>query len=217
MRKNTERSKIISSEKMRSADRAAAEKYLIPSIVLMENAGRCVAEEVLKLHPKSVVIFCGGGNNGGDGFVAARHIFNNGVNVRVVLLKKAGEYSGDALLNLKIIKKLKISVADWKPGGIKICRNELVVDALLGTGTKGDIRYPYKQAVEIINSSKNKVLSVDIPSGIDADTGFKLGAAVQADITITMAAVKKGLLKNNGKKCSGKIIVADISIPEKIL
>jgi len=202
---------------MRAADRAAAERYLIPSVVLMENAGRSVAEAALGMRPESAVIFCGGGNNGGDGFVAARHIFNSGVKVRVVLLQDAKKYSGDALLNLRIIGKMGIPVAGWKRGGAAIRPGDLVVDAMLGTGTKGAVREPYGSAIQKINSSGNTVLAVDVPSGIDADTGLELGAAVRADVTVTMAAVKKGLVTKDGRRRSGKIIVADIGIPKKIL
>ena len=216
MRKNINVFKIVSSSTIRNFDRQAVEKFLIPSIVLMENAGKNIAEIILKeFHPETVAIFCGGGNNGGDGFVVARHLFNNDIKVKVFTIQKENKYTGDALTNLKIIKNLKIPIVNLSSIKLKMPKIELIVDALLGTGTKGEIRPLYKKIIYKINSFKKPVVSVDIPSGIDADTGKNLGAAVKATTTVTMAAVKKGLLINDGRKFSGKISVADIGIVMK--
>jgi len=204
---------IISSDDARRLDKIAVEKFSIPSIVLMENAGKNTAEIILKkFHPRQVAIFCGGGNNGGDGFVIARHLFNHGVKVKVFTAQKISKYTGDALINLNIIQKIKIPITYLSSKKIKIPKVDLIVDALLGTGTKGKIREPYKKIIRKINSAKIPVVSVDIPSGIDADTGKKQGIAVKSNLTVTMVAIKKGLLTNDGKKCAGKIIVADIGI-----
>jgi NAD(P)H-hydrate epimerase len=204
---------IISADEARGLDKIAVEKFLIPSIILMENAGKNTAEIILKkIHPRRVAIFCGGGNNGGDGFVIARHLFNNDVKVKVFTAQKISKYTGDALINLNIIQKIKIPIVDISTQKIKIPKVDLIVDALLGTGTKGKIREPYKKIIQKINSAKIPVISVDIPSGIDADTGKKQGVAVKSNLTVTMVAIKKGLLVNDGRKHSGKLIVVDIGI-----
>ncbi|HAX61579.1 MAG TPA: NAD(P)H-hydrate epimerase [Elusimicrobia bacterium] len=212
MRKTTF-GKIITSDEIRRLDGLAVEKFLIPSIVLMENAGKNTAEIILKkFHPRQVTIFCGGGNNGGDGFVIARHLFNHGIKVKVFTAQKTSKYSGDALTNLNIIRKIKIPVTYLSSQKIKIPKVDLIVDALLGTGTKGKIREPYKKIIQKINSAKIPVVSVDIPSGIDADTGKNLGGAVKSNLTVTMVAIKKGLRIHDGRKCAGKIIVTDIGL-----
>ncbi|PKM92978.1 MAG: NAD(P)H-hydrate epimerase [Elusimicrobia bacterium HGW-Elusimicrobia-4] len=209
---------IISSDDARGLDKIAVEKFSIPSIVLMENAGKNTAEIILKeFHPRQVAIFCGGGNNGGDGFVIARHLFNNDVKVKVFTAQKISKYEGDVLINLNIIQKIKIPVTCLSAQKIKIPKVDLIVDSLLGTGTKGKIREPYKKIIRKINSAKIPVISVDIPSGIDTDTGEKLGVAVKSNLTVTMVAIKKGLLINDGKKCAGKIIITDIGIIREML
>mgnify|MGYP001559633287 CR=1 FL=1 len=204
---------IISADEAKRLDKIAVEKFSIPSIILMENAGKNTAEIILKkFHPLQVAIFCGGGNNGGDGFVIARHLFNNDVKVKVFTAQKISKYSGDASINLNIIQKIKIPITYLSAQKIKIPKVDLIVDALLGTGTKGKIREPYEKIIQKINSAKIPVISVDIPSGIDADTGKKQGVAVKSNLTVTMVAIKKGLLINDGKKLSGKIIVTDIGL-----
>ncbi|MDO8733789.1 MAG: NAD(P)H-hydrate epimerase [Elusimicrobiota bacterium] len=204
---------IISADEARGLDKIAVEKFSIPSIILMENAGKNTAEIILKkFHPQQVAIFCGGGNNGGDGFVIARHLFNNDVKVKVFTAQKISKYTGDALINLNILQKIKIPLTYLSAQKIKIPKVDLIVDALLGTGTKGKIREPYKKIIRKINSLKIPVVSVDIPSGIDADTGKKQGVAVKSNLTVTMVAIKKGLLINDGRKLSGKIIVTDIGL-----
>jgi ADP-dependent NAD(P)H-hydrate dehydratase / NAD(P)H-hydrate epimerase len=213
MRQNIKRYKIISTSAARNFDNIAVKKLSIPSIVLMENAGKNIANIILeKFKPKNVAIFCGSGNNGGDGFVIARHLFNNNIKVKVFLLQNKSKYKGDALVNLKILQKIKISIINLSSEKIKKLKADLIVDALLGTGTKGEIRDFCKNIIEKINSFKRPVVSVDIPSGIDADSGKNLGTIIKATATVTMAAIKKGLLINDGRRCSGKIYVVDIGI-----
>src|SRR3989339_1352267 len=149
MRKNIKRNKIVSSAEARNFDKKATEKYLIPSIVLMENAGKNTAGIILssKFHPRNVAIFCGGGNNGGDGFVIARHLYNNNVKVKVFVVHDEYKYSGDARINLKIVKRIKIPVN--KISNIKgKLRTDLIIDALLGTGTSGELRETYKEIIK---------------------------------------------------------------------
>ncbi|MBI5573757.1 MAG: NAD(P)H-hydrate epimerase, partial [Elusimicrobia bacterium] len=132
--------------------------------------------------------------------------------VTVFIVQKRNKYIGDALTNLQILKKMKIPVVQLSSKPLKNIKTDLIVDALLGTGTKGKIREPYRKIIRKINSVKIPVVSVDIPSGIDADTGKKQGVAVKSNLTVTMVAIKKGLIKNDGKKHSGKIIVTDIGL-----
>ncbi|MFH1541297.1 MAG: NAD(P)H-hydrate epimerase [Elusimicrobiota bacterium] len=199
-------------EEAKRLDKIATEKFLIPSIVLMENAGKNAAKMILEeFRPKSAIIFCGGGNNGGDGFVIARHLFNNCVKVKVFTAQKISKYTGDALTNLNIIQKIKIPIITLS-ASTQIPKTDLIVDALLGTGTRGKIRKPYKKIIRKINLAKLPIASIDIPSGIDANTGKNLGEAIRAILTITMVAVKKGLLIADGKKCAGKIVVVDIGL-----
>ncbi|MBN1384228.1 MAG: NAD(P)H-hydrate epimerase [Elusimicrobia bacterium] len=214
MCRNTKRCKIVSSSVIRNFDRIAVDKFLIPSVILMENAGKNTADIILKKYrPKNAAIFSGGGNNGGDGFVIARHLFNNNVKVKVFTMQNKNKYSGDALVNLNILQRMKIPVINSNSIRFDtLAKTNLIVDALLGTGTKGKIRESYKNVIDKINSLGKPVVSVDIPSGIDADTGLNLGSAVKASTTVTMAAIKKGLTVKDGKKYSGKIFVVDIGI-----
>ncbi len=215
----------LSVKKIRALDRKATEKYGIPSLVLMENAGRAVAEVTLKLlnrlpvHPL-IAIFCGGGNNGGDGFVTARYLLNKGCRIRVYLLKNPTEISGDALTNLKILQNLQVKIKILTSNLLKKLSQELqlvniVIDAILGTGIKGNISDTYSKVIRIINQSNKPVIAVDIPSGLDGDTGLFLGDCIQAKITVTMGYPKKGFLNPEAKKFLGKVVVADIGYPFK--
>lgn len=195
-------------------DRRAIEDYGIPSIMLMDNAGRIVAETVIKYFPKAknIAIFCGSGNNGGDGFVAGRYLFNKDRKVSLFLVKKPSEITGDPAINLRILQKLGIKtyIID---SSVILKHYDLIIDALLGTGTKGEIKGIYADAISLINSAGKPVVAVDVPSGLDADTGKPLGSCIKAKITVTMARMKKGFLKKTARKSTGKIIVADIGIP----
>lgn len=211
----------VSVGQMRELDRRAIEDYGIPSIVLMDNAGRVVSETVIKYFPrvKNIAIFCGSGNNGGDGFVAGRYLFNKDRKVSLFLIKKPSEITGDPAINLKILQKLGITpltlntFVSLSAGSMKGLPYDLLIDALLGTGTKGEIKGIYADTISLINSAGKPVVAVDVPSGLDADTGKPLGSCIKAKITVTMARMKKGFLKKTARKYTGKIIVADIGIP----
>jgi len=206
----------VTNSFMRQIDKFTIEKIGIPGVVLMENAGRSVSEQSIKFlsakRKANVIIFCGGGNNGGDGFVTARHLVNSGIKLTIVLTKPYNAYTGDALINLNIIRKMNIPI-------VKKTKNlrgyDLIIDALLGTGAKGEIREPYKNIIEQINDSNKPVISVDIPSGLNGDTGDACGAAVKANITVTMGCPKKGMLKRKARKYVGKLAVADIGFPKE--
>lgn len=209
----------VTSEQMRSLDLAASENYGIPSLLLMENAGRAVAEAAREmlgdLRGKSIVIAAGPGNNGGDGFVAARHVANA---LGVPWIHYFGDRKtarGDSLANIDIAERMGIDIIESDLDRFRAyCQNaDLIIDALLGTGTKGDLRDPYPAVIDAINESACPVLAVDIPSGVNADTGAVTGRAVAADRTVTFGLPKIGLLTGAGAACSGQVTVADIGIP----
>ena len=219
----------VSRDEMRELDRKAIEDYEIPGILLMENAGRNVAEEVMKMlnkcHNKEIAIICGKGNNGGDGFVIARHLHNKGYDVSVFLLAKSKDVlgDGDAGLNFKIIKNMNIStnevlsVTDIRHMAGQISNCALIVDAIFGTGLNGELREPAMSVVIKINELKIPVVSVDIPSGLDCNKGKVLGACIKAEMTVTFALPKKGFFVEDGPEHVGNLVVADIGIPMDLL
>lgn len=204
---------VVTCRQMREIDKSAIESGL-PGIVLMENAALAVVKEVLDMAPEKVQIFCGKGQNGGDGFAVARHLINKGVETKVILLCNPDEISGDALLNFKVLSKMDADITLFDNFVPEEC--DLLVDALLGTGTKGEIKGDCAKAVEYINSCSAKVISVDIPSGINGDTGKVLGTAVRADVTVTFAFPKTGLCSDLSADYIGKLVIADISIPDNL-
>jgi hydroxyethylthiazole kinase-like uncharacterized protein yjeF len=221
---------VLSPSTMRKADLTAIEKFNIPGMVLMENAGLHVAQAVKevfikqkKYSDKCVAIICGKGNNGGDGFVAARHLANDGYSVDVFVLAKENEIKGDALSNLEIIKKMDIPIKtvttseDMAMMEMKCKCVSVIVDAIFGTGIKGEIHGIAQEAIRIINNSKSYIIAVDIPSGISGQTGKVLGVATKANETVTMAALKMGLVLYPGASYAGKIHVVDIGMPKKVL
>ena len=220
--------KALSRDETREIDRKAIEEYEIPGIILMENAGRNVVEEILKMLPDpdkaKVAIFCGKGNNGGDGFVIARHLYNKSVDISVYLTTKISNVltGGDASTNLKIILNMNIEVKELQEGDIDGIENELhgcdlIVDAIFGTGLSGEIREPVRPLIAKINESNIPVVSVDIPSGLDCDEGTVLGTAVKATKTVTFVAAKTGFFKGCGKEHTGELIVSDISVPKELI
>jgi len=219
----------LTREEMRELDRKAIEEYKIPGIILMENAGRNAAEEILQMiddpHQAKVAILCGKGNNGGDGFVVARHIHNHGISVDVFLVAKISDIlkDGDAGTNLQILLNMKISVKEILDiSGVNSILNELnnyniLVDALFGTGLSGDVREPFKTLIDGVNNLNKPIVSVDIPSGLDSNTGKILGAAIKATKTVTFAAAKKGFYLGEGPSYTGNVTVTDISIPKDLI
>ncbi len=212
--------KACTSAQMRAIDKSAEELGGIPSIVLMENAAIACMEEITKDKSiKKVAIFCGKGNNGGDGFALARHLFNKGLHVCVYLVC-GSDFSGDALINFEIISKMGINIielydADMSKFELKFY--DMVIDAIFGTGIKGKIEGLASEIIEAVNENCKNILSIDIPSGINADTGEICGVCIKADKTVTFAAYKLGLLLYPGADFTGRVIVKDISIPEYII
>lgn len=197
-----------------------SEYFGISLMQLMENAGSNVAKEIALRFPKNnkVTIFCGLGGNGGDGFVAARHLLGLGFQVSVILIGKSKWIShNSALKNWNSLKKLDnfieiIEISD-SSDFIEI-NSEIIVDALLGTGSKGKLRQPIRKAVEFINSLDGIKVAIDVPTGIDSDSGKFFENAIKANMTITFHKIKPGLLR--AKKYSGEIIVKKIGIPNQL-
>lgn len=224
----------LTVEEINRIDRLASEKYGIPSIVLMENAGRSVAEETVKLIANcrlqiancKIAVLCGSGKNGGDGFVAARYLYNYGYQVKVYLLKNPNNISGDTLTNYTILKKIGVETKLISPGKLNSLSSELkkancIIDAIFGTGIKGKVTGLPAQIIKMVNQTKEiitskPVISVDLPSGLDGDTGFPSGKCVKTTVTVTMGYPKKGFLNPKAKKYLGKLIIADIGYPRNI-
>lgn len=219
---------VLTRAEVRDVDRRAIEQYHIPGIVLMENAGRGAAELLQRLGCSGKVVICAGkGNNGGDGFVIARHLMNRagdaGLEVEVLLFCEPGELSGDAATNYRILQAsgLAGTLLGGRPDPLALHRQlasaTWIVDALLGTGTQGEIREPYRTVIEAINASGKRVLAVDLPSGLDCDTGIPLGPCVRADHTATFVARKVGFDAPSAAEWIGELHVIDIGAPARIV
>jgi len=206
--------KALSVKEMQELDKIAIEEIGIPSLILMENAGRCVAEvamDMLKgLSNKKVAIFCGRGNNGGDGFVAARHLLNKGIDIEVFLIGKIKDLKDDPKINASILKNLGVEIKEiTAPVEIDV---SLIIDAIFGIGLKGEVTSPIKEIIDDINKKGLEVLSVDIPSGLDGDRGIALGTSIKATKTLTIQFPKKGFYINHGPEYTGEILIADIGL-----
>ena len=215
---------FLTREQVRDVDRRAIEEYGVPGIVLMENAGRGAAECLLRQGVTGpVVICCGRGNNGGDGFVIARHLDLASVEVRLVLTSPIEMLSGDARVNADIASHSELPMtvlpAQFDSAAIDAALHgaEWIVDALLGTGTRGEVREPFASVIEAINRSGAKVLAVDLPSGLDCDTGLPLGACVQADLTATFVARKVGFENPDAAAFLGRVNVIGIGAPRHLI
>ncbi len=215
---------FLTREQARELDRRATEDYGVPGLVLMENAGRGMAELLLSLGARGpVVVCCGPGNNGGDGFVIARHLDNAGVAVRVLLFVDPERLRGDAAMNYDIVVKsgLPLKVHSEGPDEDSL-RSELdgaewVVDALFGSGLKGPLRPPFDRVVSAINTGGARVLAVDVPSGLDCDTGRPMGPTVRAHHTATVVAPKKGFAESAAREWLGQVHVVGMGAPRRLL
>ena len=211
---------LLTTQKAKEIDQKARDLWGISTLVLMENAGRAVAEEAIKMavSKQSPAIFCGKGNNGGDGFVAVRHLLSRGIRPDIFLAGYIREVAGEARVNLEILLKLKQRILETEEENLhlvkkKIFKYNLIVDALLGVGLSGAVRGISRDLIAMINMSEAKILSVDIPSGLDATTGEVLGCCVQADKTVTFVAKKRGMVVGEGPKYCGRVVVRDLGIP----
>ena len=214
--------KACYAEEMRNLDRAATEIGKIPSILLMENAALACVEELKKdfnISECKVAIFCGKGNNGGDGLAIAKHLYNSGVDVNIYLVN-GNDFSGDARINYDIINAMDIpvdTITDTDGFKYVIRSYDIVIDAILGTGIKGVVRGDVFDVIKLINENARYVLSVDIPSGINSDNGEICGICVNADKTVTFAAYKLGMFMYPAADSTGQIVVAPISIPKTVI
>ncbi|MCA9524118.1 MAG: NAD(P)H-hydrate dehydratase [Myxococcales bacterium] len=209
---------------MREIDRRAIEEIGIPGMVLMENAGRAVCDWIVARHrERPIVVYCGGGNNGGDGFVIVRQLTEAGLWVIALSATEPERLRGDARTNKLILEKLGIDcvpiTTDAEVDGAlaSLPRDACHVDALFGTGLTKPIRGHYARIVDAINRRNEPVVAVDVPSGVAADSGEILGSAVRAKATITFALPKLGLLLAPGCEHVGELIVADIGIPRLVV
>lgn len=215
---------VLNRAETREIDRRAVEEFGMSSLVLMENAGRGVADKLCQLGARGpVVICCGKGNNGGDGFVLARHLDLRGIDARVLLWAKPGDLTGDAAANFQIIAKAGLAMDlfgnrhdagrfEEQLGGA-----EWIVDALLGTGARGEPRPPLDEVIEQINTAAAEKLAIDLPSGFDCDTGQAAAHTVRARHTCTFVALKPGFLAPGAAAYTGEIHVLDIGAPRKLL
>lgn len=219
------RFRTMSREEVRRVDAWAIEEIGLPGAVLMENAGRSCAElirdQLAGRQDARVCCFCGVGNNGGDGYVIARHLRNAGIDAPVVLCGPREKVSGDARMNLDVLERLSHPVEELHPGNDDVNERvqalasdaQIVVDALFGTGLKGQVREPYPPLIEAINGLGRPILAVDIPSGLDCDTGEPLGVSIRATWTVTFVAVKKGFLASaEADRYTGELYIASIGV-----
>ncbi len=221
--------RVVTANEMRSLDKRTIEELGLPGIVLMEHAGRAVArvveEQLEGNHGGSVLVCAYKGNNGGDGFVAARLLANSGYEVDVALFCHPHELGGDAEANFGFLEAFPVNVyvfdgdQGWEQDFDDLLGEaSVIVDALLGTGIQGAVRPPLDRVIQAINAQGGphgaRVVAVDLPSGLDADKGTYANACIQADVTVTMALPKLGLVIYPGRRLAGQLVVADISIPE---
>ncbi|WP_042252413.1 NAD(P)H-hydrate epimerase, partial [Nitrospina gracilis] len=216
--------KVATALEMQAADRTAIERFKIPGLILMENAGRNVVDlmftRIPDLADKKVAVLAGKGNNGGDGFVIARHLHQSGVGVRVLLAGKVGDLKGDARTNADIAIAIGIPVAEMNERNLNsqnhsLRHSHILVDALFGTGLSKPAGGLYAKLIQKINAAKKYVVAVDFPSGIDADSGQVNGPCVQANLTAALALFKRSHLLYPAAEMMGEIVQFDIGIPRQ--
>ena len=215
--------RVLNTRQMRDADRRTIEEIGIPSIVLMENAGRqaVAAMEAAfdDLATSQVGVLCGRGNNGGDGFVVARTLIQRGVDVGVFLLGSVSEITGDARINLEVLGRIGVTVVEiasaqeWELHFTEISECDLVVDAILGTGFRGQLSGLLETVVADVNALGVPIVSIDLPTGVSADTHVVEGTAIEASMTVTLGAPKIPLVFPPADSHGGDLVIADIGIP----
>lgn len=213
----------LSREQIRELDRRAIEEYGVPGIVLMENAGRGVVDTLRALKARGpFLIACGKGNNAGDGFVIARHLDLLGHAVQIALWADPEELEGDAACNYQIAVRSGLPIAAGAERAEAVVAEAAteagwILDALLGTGIRGAPRPPLDGAIEQLNAAQRPLLAVDLPSGLDADTGRAAGTVIRADHTCTFVAAKPGLLQRAAEEWVGQLHVVDIGAPRVLV
>ncbi len=216
---------LATAADIRSFDREAVTQCGVTPLWLMEQAGLRVVEFIERQHPSlaglRVTVLAGKGNNGGDGFVVARHLLGAGARVRVLVAARLDEVRGDALTNLRMLPPSAVQVITSTRQLPKIRTalegSELVVDALLGTGVTRSVEGLLARVIEAVNQSKRPVLAVDLPSGLHADTGAMMGAAVRARWTVTLALPKRGVVLPPGAVCAGEVWLGELGLPQSFV
>lgn len=216
---------IMTRRQVRDFDAWAINQMHIPGIVLMENAGRSCAELIVdhlkNVNKPKVCIFTGTGNNGGDGYVIARHLANTRIDVIVVICGDRSKIKGDALINLRIIENMKLPIELIDPSDeniLNVIRSkaagcQVIIDAIFGTGLQGELRDEYARLITSINACGIDIIAVDIPSGLDCDTGLPLPVSIEAAATVTFVAVKKGFaVCPQSRQATGRVYIASIGI-----
>lgn len=217
--------RAVTSRQMQEIDKAAQERFSIPSITLMENAGIAAASaagEMLASNSSKVAIFCGKGNNGGDGLVISRLLIKNNFTVTTYLLCEKERLKPDPATNLNLLKGLtskiiSLNSKDNLPSLKKLSSYDLIIDSIFGTGFRGAPDSFTAGLIGLINESKAEILSIDVPSGLDATTGKCEGACIKADQTITFGLPKTGFYKEDGPTRAGKVTVKNIGFPPSLL
>jgi NAD(P)H-hydrate epimerase len=219
----------LTRDAVRELDRRAIDGFGVPGLILMENAGRGCAELLMRLNPDRAptAILCGPGNNGGDGFVIARHLDNAGWPVKVHVVAKHNRRAGDADVNFDILYTSGIEFTQYRPDYFEQSHRDLflkhfaptgwVVDALFGNGLTRALGPPFDWLTTVVNESGKPVFAVDVPSGLDCDTGEPLGPCVKANHTATFVALKRGFLNPNSKVWTGEVHVIDIGAPRVLV
>ena len=220
--------KVVTAAEMRQIDQDTIEGIGIPGIVLMETAGSAIVRAIQRHYPtcQRIGIFAGKGNNGGDGIVIARQLAHMGRDVHLFLVSPPDSFTGEAHINLQIAKRLGLHIEEiltatgfygtgTVPTTLASC--ELLIDAIFGTGLHSAVRDPIATVINAINRLPIPILSVDLPSGLNADTGHPLDTCVRADRTVTIGLPKRGLLMHPGAELAGKLEVVDIGFPEQVV
>jgi len=207
---------LYTARQVRELDRLAIEECGIPGLVLMKRAGRATLEALLERwpDPDEITVFCGAGNNGGDGYIVAALALQQGIPARVVQLAPDDKLAGDARRALDYARAERVPILPWPDAAVPT--SGVVVDALLGIGIRGEVRGEFADAIAAINGCPLPVVAVDIPSGLCADRGAALGACVRADLTVTFIGVKQGLRTGQGPAAAGDLVFDDLGVPDSI-
>ncbi|GHC30657.1 bifunctional NAD(P)H-hydrate repair enzyme [Kushneria pakistanensis] len=210
--------RLYSTRQVQVLDQRTIEQG-VPGFALMLQAGQAALDEIMKRFPQArrLCIFCGGGNNGGDGYVVAALARRQGLDVQLLALRAPNQLQDEAAEAVHLARESGVTIDDWHQG-VEIAKTtDVIVDALLGTGTRGEIRAPFDRAIACINAAPQPVIALDIPSGLNADTGALLGDAVEADLTVTFIARKFGLYTGQAPDVTGEIVLAPLSVSETTL
>lgn len=217
---------VLSRDQVRRVDRLALDEYHMIGLVLMENAGRHASEYIVSAygHTGRAIVFCGPGNNGGDGFVIARHLHNAGWLVRLVLAGDPTRLTPDAQANRAITRAMGLHITEapdeptQRAAANDIEPDDVVIDALLGTGFAGAVRSPTAELIHAMNDApKRAMVAIDVPSGFDCDSGEPSNATIKADLTVTFVADKLGFKSAGAARFVGKVVVGDIGVPRELI